>query len=231
MEVSSSFYDNDDDDKNERPSTVVLVPCKFCGKSFIPRLLEKHQTKCPEDVDSGYSDDKKDERQKAKAAAAASVSTDEAVSLTEEEIFELEESNSKKKMMGNKQRWRSESVLSNRTVVINKGAALHNGRRRGSSSVLDRRSKLNKTANNKGQRPTTAVLLKPKVLDESLKDKIDMSMTKKQFMSALKICDKSNLMALRKKVDEQTRPRQHIRGAIGFKKSGEGIGGGISQVE
>jgi hypothetical protein len=38
------------------------------------------------------------------------------------------------------------------------------------------------------QRPKTAVLKRPVVLDESLKDKLDMTLTKKQFLAAVKLC-------------------------------------------
>ena len=44
-------------------------------------------------------------------------------------------------------------------------------------------------------RPRTAVLKRPRVLDESLKDKLDMTLTKKQFLAAVKLV--KNKMAFR----------------------------------
>lgn len=41
----------------------------------------------------------------------------------------------------------------------------------------------------KAERPKTAVLMHPAILDETLKDKIDMTLTKKQFLAALKLCN------------------------------------------
>ena len=38
------------------------------------------------------------------------------------------------------------------------------------------------------ERPRTAVLKHPAVLDEALKDKVDMTMTKKRFLAAVKLC-------------------------------------------
>ena len=37
-------------------------------------------------------------------------------------------------------------------------------------------------------RPRTATLKRPFILDETLKDKVDMSLTKKEFMMAVKLC-------------------------------------------
>ncbi|TRY67253.1 hypothetical protein TCAL_02938 [Tigriopus californicus] len=41
----------------------------------------------------------------------------------------------------------------------------------------------------RAERPKTAVLMHPAILDETLKDKIDMTLTKKQFLAALKLCN------------------------------------------
>ena len=38
------------------------------------------------------------------------------------------------------------------------------------------------------ERPKTATLPRPKVLDESLKDKLDMTLTKKELLAAVKLC-------------------------------------------
>ena len=37
-------------------------------------------------------------------------------------------------------------------------------------------------------RPKTATLKRPHILDESLKDKVDMTLTKKEFLAAVKLC-------------------------------------------
>jgi hypothetical protein len=37
-------------------------------------------------------------------------------------------------------------------------------------------------------RPKTATLKRPYILDESLKDKVDMTLTRKAFMAAVKLC-------------------------------------------
>ena len=38
------------------------------------------------------------------------------------------------------------------------------------------------------RRPKTATLKRPHILDESLKDKVDMTLTKKEFLAAVKLC-------------------------------------------
>ena len=60
------------------------------------------------------------------------------------------------------------------------------------------------------QRPRTAVLKRPAVLDESLKDKLDMTLTKKQFLAAVKLV--KNKMAFRQEL-----PRRNKMAAVGYR--------------
>ncbi len=68
------------------------------------------------------------------------------------------------------------------------------------------------------QRPKTAVLKRPVVLDETLKDKVDMTLTKKQFLAAVKLCKEKLAM------QQQPAIRNRMHAAVGY-KSGSGNGG------
>ena len=53
------------------------------------------------------------------------------------------------------------------------------------------RSEANTSSGDEGGvegRPKTATLKRPHILDESLKDKVDMTLTKKEFLAAVKLC-------------------------------------------
>ena len=50
-----------------------------------------------------------------------------------------------------------------------------------------RRKKMRKTALR--ERPKTATLPHPSILDETLKDKVDMTLTKKDLLAAVKLCN------------------------------------------
>ena len=50
-----------------------------------------------------------------------------------------------------------------------------------------RRKKMRKTISR--ERPKTATLLHPSILDETLKDKVDMTLTKKDLLAAVKLCN------------------------------------------
>ena len=50
------------------------------------------------------------------------------------------------------------------------------------------RDRHKKSADDDDDRPRTATLKRPFILDETLKDKVDMSLTKKEFMMAVKLC-------------------------------------------
>ena len=56
------------------------------------------------------------------------------------------------------------------------------------------------------RRPSTAVLKKPTVLDETLRDKIDMTMTNKEFLSALKLCKETTIAARKTQQELLTAP-------------------------
>ena len=64
------------------------------------------------------------------------------------------------------------------------------------------------------QRPRTAVLKRPAVLDESLKDKLDMTLTKKQFLAAVKLV--KTKMAFRAG-QEAFVPRRNKMAAVGYR--------------
>ena len=66
--------------------------------------------------------------------------------------------------------------------------------------------------NRRLQRPRTAVLKRPAVLDESLKDKLDMTLTKKQFLAAVKLV--KNKMAFRQEL-----PRRNKMAAVGYREA------------
>ena len=50
------------------------------------------------------------------------------------------------------------------------------------------RSEANTSSGDEASRPKTATLKRPHILDESLKDKVDMTLTKKEFLAAVKLC-------------------------------------------
>ena len=50
-----------------------------------------------------------------------------------------------------------------------------------------RRKKMRKTISR--ERPKTATLPHPSILDETLKDKVDMTLTKKDLLAAVKLCN------------------------------------------
>ena len=62
------------------------------------------------------------------------------------------------------------------------------------------------------ERPSTAVLKRPRILDESLRDKVDMTMTKKHFLAAFKLCTD---LALKR--CNATPPRSN-RAAVGYRR-------------
>ena len=51
-----------------------------------------------------------------------------------------------------------------------------------------RRKKMRKTFGSR-ERPKTATLPHPSILDETLKDKVDMTLTKKDLLAAVKLCN------------------------------------------
>lgn len=66
-------------------------------------------------------------------------------------------------------------------------------------------------------RPHTAILRKPTILDETLKDKVDMAMTKKQFLAAVKLCtDLATRQKNRVAMDKQRLNVRHIRAPLGY---------------
>ena len=50
------------------------------------------------------------------------------------------------------------------------------------------RSEANTSSGDEASRPKTATLKRPHILDESLKDKVDMTLAKKEFLAAVKLC-------------------------------------------
>ena len=68
-------------------------------------------------------------------------------------------------------------------------------RRKGGNSVVLTQPRGGSRMGRRLARPRTAVLKRPRVLDESLKDKLDMTLTKKQFLAAVKLV--KNKMAFR----------------------------------
>ena len=53
-----------------------------------------------------------------------------------------------------------------------------------------RRKKMRKTLGSRErERPKTATLPHPSILDETLKDKVDMTLTKKDLLAAVKLCN------------------------------------------
>ena len=89
--------------------------------------------------------------------------------------------------------WRSDSSLSDELSNSWPSKKKFYRRRKGGNSVITQPrggSRMGRLA-----RPRTAVLKRPRVLDESLKDKLDMTLTKKQFLAAVKLV--KNKMAFR----------------------------------
>ena len=68
-------------------------------------------------------------------------------------------------------------------------------RRKGGGNALTQPRGGSRMGRGRLARPRTAVLKRPRVLDESLKDKLDMTLTKKQFLAAVKLV--KNKMAFR----------------------------------
>jgi hypothetical protein len=73
-------------------------------------------------------------------------------------------------------------------------------------------------------RPRTAILRRPIILDETLKDKVDMTMTKKQFLVAVKLCDEAKrrtalatASTMQVVVLPRMRPRPS-RAAVGYRR-------------
>ena len=73
----------------------------------------------------------------------------------------------------------------------------------------------NSSRNRRLQRPRTAVLKRPAVLDESLKDKVDMTLTKKQFLAAVKLV--KTKMAFRAGQEMALLPRRNKMAAVGYR--------------
>merc|ERR1712223_1310678 len=70
------------------------------------------------------------------------------------------------------------------------------------------RSAINGTILDQDERPKTATLKRPSILDESLKDKVDMTLTKKELMTAVKLC--SDVAVQRGLPNMRIRPKSHV---------------------
>ncbi len=83
----------------------------------------------------------------------------------------------------------------------------------------NRRNRRRTSRHRRIDRPTTAVLKRPIILDESLKDKVDMTMTKKQFLAAFKLCSDEAKNKANSRLTNRGLPiMRNRRAAVGYKK-------------
>lgn len=92
-------------------------------------------------------------------------------------------------------------------------------RRNNNNKDENRRNRRKTSRNRKIDRPTTAVLKRPIILDETLKDKVDMTMTKKQFLAAFKLCSDEAKSKANSRLTNRGLPiMRNRRAAVGYKK-------------
>ncbi len=73
------------------------------------------------------------------------------------------------------------------------------------------------------------MLAHPVVLDESLKDKVDMTMTKKEFLQAFKLVSPAKRAVSYQQQQQQPQQRRHPGAPVGYRR-GSGPGPGPSRV-
>ena len=171
--------------------------CPHCKKEFGSASLQIHLRRCSQD--KGSSGKKKKKKDDGNNNSANNNGSNKGI---------RGESNSNKKKMARDYEAEISNDLKNswprrpNTAMSKKISSI--SRRRGDKSTSGRI-----------QRPKTAVLKRPVILDEALKDKLDMTMTKKQFLAAVKLCKKENGSS---RVPVMP-VRRNRRAAVGYRRS------------
>ena len=146
--------------------------CPNCHKEFGSRSLKIHAERCKSKVNNGSSSDPdtpetqdlKTSRQKGRLLPlqpSLSLTDDEIETSLSDELSAL---------------WPAKRPYESQPAKAVKKTKRRRERKRASPST------------SLSERPNTATLPKPNILDESLKDKVDMTLTKKGLLAAVKLC-------------------------------------------